>query len=127
MGSDAEEIPIKNTTGPLSSEVIKPNIRKPRWQYKRGSTKTSAPTLSRSPERGILGLSTGTSVKSGPEETPSNNTTAPLSSEVIKPNFTAPAAVISASLPSPVSILQEPPPDHSVEAKAKESRTSKVR
>ncbi|KAM0822699.1 hypothetical protein ACQ4PT_071342 [Festuca glaucescens] len=127
METDAEETPGKNTAGPLSSEVIKPNFRRPRWQYKRGSTETSAPTLSRIPEKGTSGLSTGISMKSDTEETPSKNTAGPLSCEVMKPNFAAPAAVISPSLPNPVSVVQEPPPDHSVEPKAKESRTSKVR
>ncbi|KAM0930801.1 hypothetical protein ACQ4PT_000718 [Festuca glaucescens] len=101
--------------------------RRPRWQYKRGSTETSAPTLSRSPEKGTSGLSTGISMKSDTEETPSKKTAGLLSCEVMKPNFAAPAAVISPSLPSPVSVVQEPPPDHSVEPKARESRTSKVR
>ncbi|KAM0901304.1 hypothetical protein ACQ4PT_020061 [Festuca glaucescens] len=127
METNAEETSGKNTVGPLSSEVIKPNFRRPRWQYKRGSTETSAPTLSRSPEKGTSGLSTGISVKIDTEETPRKNTTGPFSSEVIEPNFAAPTAVISASLPSPVSIVQEPLPDHSVEPKTKESRTSKVR
>uniref|UniRef100_A0ACD5X0V3 Uncharacterized protein n=1 Tax=Avena sativa TaxID=4498 RepID=A0ACD5X0V3_AVESA len=127
MESDIEEPPSENTAGSLSSEIIKPNFRRPRWQYKRGSTNTSAPTLSSSPEKGTSGLSTGASTKSDTKETPSKNTADPLDSEVIKPNFATPAAVISASLPSPVSIIQEPPPKHSVEPKAKESRTSKVR
>jgi hypothetical protein len=127
METDAEEIPGKNTLGPLSSEVIKPNFRRPRWQYKRGSTESSAPTLSRSPEKGTSDLSAGISMKSDTEETPSKKTAGLLSCEVMKPNFAAPAAVISPALPSPVSVVQEPPPDHSVEPKAKESRTSKVR
>ncbi|KAI4993964.1 hypothetical protein ZWY2020_008277 [Hordeum vulgare] len=113
-------------------------FRRPRWQYKRASTQTSAPTLSKSPEKGTSGLSTCTSTKSVTVEIPSENIADPLSSEDIKPNFAADAAVISTSsecdpvdlafaLSSPVSIVQEPPLSHHMDSKTKEPRRTKVR
>ena len=102
-------------------------FRRPRWQYKRASIETKAPTLSINPEEGASGLSTGTTIKSDTEETPSENTTGLLSSEVIKLDVAATPAVISTSLSSPVSIAQAPPQDHRMETKSKESRTPKVR
>ncbi|KQK22308.1 hypothetical protein BRADI_1g66400v3 [Brachypodium distachyon] len=131
-------VSMKESTSNGISNLNWSAFRRPRWQYKRGGTATSTQTLSRSPEKGISGLSTGTSMKINTEETPSENTAGPLHSEVIKPKFAGPAAVISASLECdptnpafslsrPVSIVQEPPRGHSVGPKSKESRTSKVR
>ncbi|CAM0872544.1 unnamed protein product [Alopecurus aequalis] len=134
MKSGTEEIPSKNTMGVLR-EVIKLNVagsaavisRRPRWQYKRASIETSAPTLSINPEKGTSGLSTCTTVKSDTEETLSENTTGLLSSEVRKLIFDETAAALSTALSSPVSVAQAPPPDHRMESKSKESRTPKVR
>lgn len=129
---------LKKSTSNHISNLSWSAFRRPRWQYKRGSTQTSAPTLSKSPEKGTSGLSTCTSMKSVIVEIPSENIADPLSPEDIKPNFAADAAVISTSsecdpidlafaLSSPVSIVHEPPLSHHMDSKTKEPRRTKVR
>ncbi|KAM3314142.1 hypothetical protein ACQJBY_033163 [Aegilops geniculata] len=129
---------LKKSTSNHISNLSWSAFRRPRWQYKRGSTQTSAPTLSKSPEKGTSGLSTCTSMKSVTVEIPSENIADPLSPEDIKPNFAADAAVISTSsecdpidlafsLSSPISIVQEPPLSHHMDSKTKEPRRTKVR
>ncbi|CAN6313222.1 unnamed protein product [Urochloa humidicola] len=79
--------------------------RRSERQFKRGGTETSTPVLSGSEDKGVSGLSTGTSKKNGTEETLSENT-AGLSS------------------PSLVTISQEPLPNCNIDSsKSKESKT----
>ncbi|CAL4922042.1 unnamed protein product [Urochloa decumbens] len=103
--------------------------------FKRGGTETSTQVLSGSEDKGVSGLSTGTSRKSGSEETLSENTAGPLSINGVKPDSPEPAAIIldyskhdptnlGLSSPSLVTISQEPLPNCNIDSsKSKESKT----
>uniref|UniRef100_A0A0D9VSJ8 N-acetyltransferase domain-containing protein n=1 Tax=Leersia perrieri TaxID=77586 RepID=A0A0D9VSJ8_9ORYZ len=103
-------------------------------QFKRGGAETSTPMLSRSPDKETSGLSTGTSMKNGTEETPSENS----AGFGIKRNSAGPVALRSTSsecdpvniaipLPSPVAVIQDHPPDHNVDSNSKDLGQPKVR
>uniref|UniRef100_K4A5T1 Zinc finger PHD-type domain-containing protein n=1 Tax=Setaria italica TaxID=4555 RepID=K4A5T1_SETIT len=72
-------------------------------QFKRGGTETSTPVLSGSEDKGVSGLSTGTSKKNGTEETLSENTAGPLSTNA--------------------TISQEPLPNCNIDSKSKETKS----
>ena len=108
--------------------------RRSERQCKRGGSETSTPALSRSHEKGVSGLSTGTSKKNGTEDTHSENTAGPFSIDGVKPDSPEPTAIIpdcsnhdptdlGLSLPSPVTIPQEPFPNSNIDSKSKESKT----
>ncbi|OEL36732.1 hypothetical protein BAE44_0002248 [Dichanthelium oligosanthes] len=101
---------------------------------KRGGTETSTPALSGSQDKGVSGLSTGTSKKNSTEETHSENSAGPLSIDGVKPDSPEPTAIIpyyskhdptnlELSLSSPVTIAQEPLPNCNIDSKSKESKT----
>ncbi|XP_040378062.1 uncharacterized protein LOC102718159 isoform X2 [Oryza brachyantha] len=107
-------------------------------QFKRGCAETLTPILSRSPDKETSGLSTGTSMKSGTEETPSENTTVLLAPDGIKCNSAGRIALSSTSsecdpinlalpLSSPLTVIQDPPPDHNVDSNSKDLWQPKVR
>lgn len=103
-------------------------------QFKRGGTETSTPVLSGSEDKGVSGLSTGTSTKNGTEEILSENTAGPLSTNGVKSDSPEPALIIpdysihdpmslELSLPSPVTISQEPLSNCNIDSKSKESKS----
>jgi len=103
-------------------------------QFKRGGSGTSTPALSRSHDKGVSGLSTGTSKENDTEDTHSENTAGPFSIDGVKPDSPEPTAIIpdgsnhdptdlGLSLPSPVTIPQEPFPNSNIDSKSKESKT----
>ncbi|KAF0904217.1 hypothetical protein E2562_032992 [Oryza meyeriana var. granulata] len=107
-------------------------------QFKRGGTETSTPILSRSPDKETSGLSSGTSMKSSTEETHRENTADILSTDGIKHNSAGPVALRSTSserdpinmalpLSSPVTVIQDPPPEHNVDSNSKHLGQPKVR
>ncbi|KAL5209953.1 hypothetical protein ABZP36_005576 [Zizania latifolia] len=106
-------------------------------QFKRG-TEAPTPTFSRSPDKETSGLSTGTSMKSGSEETPSENTADPVNADGINHNSDGPVALKSTSseydpinmalpLSSPVTVIQDSPRDHNVDSNSKDLEQPKVR
>ncbi|XP_039786673.1 uncharacterized protein LOC120652806 isoform X7 [Panicum virgatum] len=103
-------------------------------QFKRGGSGTSTPALSRSHDKGVSGLSTGTSKENDTEDTHSENTAGPFSIDGVKPDSPEPTAIIpdgsnhdptdlGLSLPSPVTIPQEPFSNSNIDSKSKESKT----
>ncbi|RLN39294.1 hypothetical protein C2845_PM01G11110 [Panicum miliaceum] len=99
-----------------------------RRSERRGGSETSTPALSRSQDKGVSGLSTGTSKKNGTEDTHSENTAGPLSVDDVKPDSPEPTAIIpdcsnhdptylGLSLSSPVTIAQEPLPNSNIDSK----------
>ena len=109
--------------------------RRSERQCKRGGSETSTPALSRSHDKGVSGLSTGTSKENDTEDTHSENTAAgPFSIDDVKPDSPEPTAIIpdcsnhdptdlGLSLPSPVTIPQEPFSNSNIDSKSKESKT----
>lgn len=95
---------------------------------KREGTETSTPSVSGRPDKGIPEPFTGTSKKSGTEEAPNENATAPLRIDGVKLESPGPTAVISDySKQNPISgsatITPERSPDHSISSKSKEQKT----
>ncbi|PAN50311.1 hypothetical protein PAHAL_9G511700 [Panicum hallii] len=108
--------------------------RRSERQFKRGGSETSTPSLSRSQDKGVSGLSTGTSKKNGTEDTHSENTVGPFSIDDVKPDSPEPTVIIpdcsnhdptdlGLPLSSPVTIAQEPLPNSNIDSKSKESKT----
>ncbi|KAF7054421.1 hypothetical protein CFC21_062095 [Triticum aestivum] len=95
---------LKKSTSNHISNLSWSAFRRPRWQYKRGSTQTSAPTLSKSPEKGTS-----------------------ADAAVISTSSECDPIDLAFSLSSPISIVQEPPLSHHMDSKTKEPRRTKVR
>ncbi|KAL6907640.1 hypothetical protein ACP4OV_002679 [Aristida adscensionis] len=103
-------------------------------QLKRQGTETSTLTLSGSPDKGTPDISTTISKKNGTEESLTENTAGPLSTNVLNLNSPGPNAMapndskhdpinLGLSLSSSPTIIQEPVPDHSIGSKPKEQKT----
>ncbi|KAL5218277.1 hypothetical protein ABZP36_018961 [Zizania latifolia] len=129
---------LKESTSNASSILNWSSFRRRSYrQFKRG-TEPPTPTLSRSPDKETSGLSTGTSMKSGTEETPSENTADLLNADGIKCTYAGPVALKSTSsehdpinmalpLSNPFTVIQDPPGDHNVDPNSKDLGQPKVR
>ncbi|CAN6320480.1 unnamed protein product [Urochloa humidicola] len=124
--------PASNSISNLNWSASK---RRSERLLKRGGIETSTPVLSGSEDKGVSGLSTGTLMKNGTEETLSENTAGPLSIDGVKPDSPEPTAIIldyskhdptnlGLSSPSLVTISQEPLPNCNIDSsKSKETKT----
>ncbi|KAF8783908.1 hypothetical protein HU200_000358 [Digitaria exilis] len=124
----------ESTSNSLSNLNWSASKRRSERQCKRGGTETSTPALTGSLEKGVSGLSIGTSKKNATEDTHIENTAGPISINVVKPDSLEPDAIIAEyskhdptnlalSLSSPVITAQEPLPNCNTDPKSKESKS----